>query len=234
MNRGRKPACLAEAIRAIHFNYFIHLKKVSRTWSFCNPLLSEMTSESSTLLLQSSKAQAWCGDSCLVWGACCAWFPSTGHIKSRQTGKGRWCSVAWWSWDQYEIQLAQFNSFWGKIAEFCWLLFSCIDAISGDGLYTMLRHLLLLRWITARSAVQPVQHGMCCLALRLSKGHLTGKDQCREEEILARTCPWQCLWIIFESCFPPCWEVFICVYNMHSVIQQQHAPSTELSEQITR
>lgn len=229
---GRKPACLAEAIRTIHFNYFIHLKKASRTWSFCNPLLREMTSQSSTLLLQSSKAQGWCGDAYLVWGTCCTWFPYMGHIKSRRTGKRWWYSVAWWSWYQYVIQLAQLNSFWGEIAGFCWQRFSCMDAISGDGLYAMLWHLLLLRWITARSAVQ--QHAMCCLALRLSKGHLTGKDQCREEEILARTCPWQRLWIIFESCFPPCWEVFICVYNMHSLIQQQRAPSTELSEQITR
>lgn len=122
-----------------------------------------------------------------------------------------------------------------KPAVFRWLLFSCTDAVAGDGLCTLLWHLMLLRWITTRSVIQPVEYGTCYSALWVSKGHLlTGKDQRREEEILAWTCPWQCLRIISESCFPPCWEVFICVYNMRSGTQQQRALGTELSEQITR
>lgn len=209
---GRKPACLAEAIRTIHFNCFIHLKKASRTWSFCNPLLREMTSQSSTLLLQSLKAQGWYGDSCLVWGACCNWFPSMGHIKSRQTGKRWWYSVAWWSWDQYVIQLAQLNSFWGEIAGFCWQCFSCMDAISGDGLYAMLWHLLLLKWITERSAVQPVQHGMCCLALWLSKGHLTGINAGRKRswQELAPDSACGLFWVLFSSLLG---SLYLCVQH---------------------
>lgn len=121
----------------------------------------------------------------------------------------------------------------GKTAGFCWLLFSCTDT-----LWWCLHPVVALTAATVnsyKSAIQPVEYGTCCSALWVTKCHLLiGKDQCGEEEILAISCPWQCLRIISESCFPPCWEVFICAYNMHSGIQQQRALSTELTGQVTR
>lgn len=63
---GREPACLAEAIRAVHFNYLIHLKKTSRIWSLCNLLLSELPSEPWLGLSRAQRHTGLCGGWCLV------------------------------------------------------------------------------------------------------------------------------------------------------------------------